>query len=74
MLLLLLRALYSFVASIMSELRFLNKAVALVLGFVGGCFSQYCYDHGPVKAVDKVQPSTLASLCTPNLLAHSAEL
>lgn len=30
-----LRALYSFVASIMSELRFLNKAVALVLGFVG---------------------------------------
>ena len=34
-----LRALYSFVASIMSELRFLNKAVALVLGFVGEAFT-----------------------------------
>ncbi len=31
-----LRALYGFVANIMSELRFLDKAVALVLGFIGG--------------------------------------
>lgn len=30
-----LRALYGFVAVVMGELRFLNKAVALVLGFVG---------------------------------------
>ncbi len=33
-----LRGLYSFVAGIMGELRFLNKAVALVLGFVGEHF------------------------------------
>lgn len=30
-----LRALYGFVASVMSELRFLDKSVAIVLGFVG---------------------------------------
>ncbi len=30
-----LRALYSFVSNIMSELRFLDKAVAVVLGFIG---------------------------------------
>jgi predicted tellurium resistance membrane protein TerC len=30
-----LRALYGFVATVMSELRFLDKAVALVLGFIG---------------------------------------
>ena len=30
-----LRALYGFVSSIMSELRYLDKAVALVLGFIG---------------------------------------
>lgn len=32
-----LRALYGFVASAMSDLRFLDKSVALVLGFVGAC-------------------------------------
>ncbi|KAL4853820.1 Thylakoid membrane protein TERC [Chlorella vulgaris] len=31
-----LRGLYSFVSTVMKELRFLDKAVALVLGFVGG--------------------------------------
>jgi len=31
-----LRSLYSFVSTIMSELRFLDKAVALVLAFIGG--------------------------------------
>ncbi len=30
-----LRALYGFVATVMSELRFLDKSVALVLGFIG---------------------------------------
>jgi predicted tellurium resistance membrane protein TerC len=30
-----LRALFGFVASVMSELRFLDKAVAVVLGFIG---------------------------------------
>ena len=30
-----LRALYGFVATIMSELRYLDKSVAIVLGFVG---------------------------------------
>lgn len=30
-----LRALYGFVASVMSDLRFLDKSVAIVLGFVG---------------------------------------
>ncbi len=30
-----LRALYGFVSTVMSELRFLDKAVALVLGFIG---------------------------------------
>ena len=30
-----LRALYGFVATVMSELRYLDKAVALVLGFIG---------------------------------------
>ncbi|KAK9804777.1 hypothetical protein WJX72_004869 [[Myrmecia] bisecta] len=31
-----LRALYSFVSTVMSELRYLDKAVAVVLGFIGG--------------------------------------
>ena len=30
-----LRALYSFVSTVMTELRFLDKAVAIVLGFIG---------------------------------------
>lgn len=30
-----LRSLYSFVSTVMTELRFLDKAVALVLGFIG---------------------------------------
>ena len=30
-----LRSLYTFVSSVMSELRFLDKAVAIVLGFIG---------------------------------------
>ena len=30
-----LRALYGFVATVMSELRYLDKSVALVLGFIG---------------------------------------
>lgn len=30
-----LRALYSFVSTVMTELRYLDKAVALVLGFIG---------------------------------------
>ncbi len=38
-----LRSLYSFVSTIMSELRFLDKAVALVLAFIGGkMIAEYC--------------------------------
>jgi hypothetical protein len=42
------RALYTFVASIMSELRFLNKAVALVLGFVGELSPHHGNVCGPI--------------------------
>jgi len=38
-----LRSLYSFVSTIMSELRFLDKAVALVLAFIGGkMVAEFC--------------------------------
>jgi TerC family integral membrane protein len=38
-----LRSLYSFVSTVMSELRYLDKAVALVLAFIGGkMVAEYC--------------------------------
>ena len=56
-----LRALYGFVNTIMSELRYLDKAVALVLGFIGAkMLADFGGYHVPTTASLAVVISTLA--------------
>ena len=65
------RALYGFVATVMSELRFLNKAVAIVLGFVGACWPllpppAHCFQLANGSKVDT--SSTKTRVCLPPAL------
>ena len=56
-----LRALYGFVNTIMSELRYLDKAVALVLGFIGAkMLADFGGYHVPTAASLGVVVTTLA--------------
>ena len=56
-----LRALYGFVNTIMSELRYLDKAVALVLGFIGAkMLADFGGYHVPTTASLGVVITTLA--------------
>ncbi len=56
-----LRALYSFVSTVMAELRFLDKAVALVLGFIGAkMVLDFCGVHISTTLSLEVVASTLA--------------
>ena len=56
-----LRALYGFVNSIMSELKYLDKAVALVLGFIGAkMIADFGGYHVPTIASLGVVVTTLA--------------
>lgn len=56
-----LRALYGFVNTIMSELRYLDKAVALVLGFIGAkMLADFGGYHVPTLASLGVVITTLA--------------
>ena len=56
-----LRALYGFVNTIMSELRYLDKAVALVLGFIGAkMLADFGGYHVPTTASLGVVVTTLA--------------
>ncbi len=56
-----LRALYGFVNTIMSELKYLDKAVALVLGFIGAkMVADFAGYHVPTTTSLGVVVTTLA--------------
>lgn len=61
-----LRALYGFVSSIMSELKYLDKAVALVLGFIG---AKMLADFGGYHVSTQASLAVIVSMLTGGVAA-----